>query len=120
MFLGHYQEKRYVERLKTYKDLVVLNSTEKTFRDDIELVYKRIQKQINDDSVDGEKNDAGVWLGFTSPDVIGAPAGHCIWTKLNESESTVAFGQYWFQVRIIQQLNFCVCQFCSTIASEYH
>lgn len=101
VFLGHYQEKRYVERLKTYKDLVVLNSNEKSFCDDIDLVFKRIQKQINDDNDNGANNDVSVWLGFTAPNVIGAPAaGYCIWSKLNESESNVAFGQYWFQVRI--------------------
>lgn len=95
IFLGHYQEKRYVAKLKTYKDLVVLNSSEKAFREDVVIVEREIDRNLNKDGRD-------MWMGFTRPDVVGAPAGYCIWTKLDESESTVPFGQYWFQVKAVR------------------
>lgn len=86
-------------RLRTYKDLVILSMDEKAFRQDVETVFKRIQTQMVHKR-DGNDVTGNVWLGFTGPAVIGAPAGYCVWTKLDETESTLAFGQYWFLVSI--------------------
>lgn len=95
VFQGHYQEKRYVSLLNTYKDLIVLNTEEKVFRDELATVFRCIQ---NETANSRDKAADAAWLGFTGPDVIGAPAGFCIWTTLDESEP-LPFGRYWFQVR---------------------
>lgn len=88
VFLGHFQEKRYVERLNTYKDLVIVGADEKEFCADIQSVCSQARNQFGPD----------IWVGFTGPEVIGAPAGHCIWAAIGEMEPSMAFGRYWFQV----------------------
>lgn len=101
IFLGHYQEKRYVNKLRTYKDLIVMNKNEKILCDDIAKVQSRITKFYADQS-NGQDD---IWLGFTHPHTIGAPAAYCIWTTLDEdidTNSTNAFGEYWFQIRTIK------------------
>lgn len=88
LFLGQYQERRYVDSRKVYRDIIVLHKTESELQYDIE----RVQSKLNS-FYQGQR-----WLGITRPDTIGAPAaGHCFWTKLQD----VAFGFYWFQIRKI-------------------
>lgn len=88
VFLGHFQEKRLVERLNTYKDLVVLGSDEKEFCLEVQLAANQIRSVYGPD----------IWVGFTGPDVVGAPAGNCIWATIKATVENVTFGQYWFQV----------------------
>ncbi|XP_034253047.1 uncharacterized protein LOC117652328 isoform X2 [Thrips palmi] len=89
LFLGHYQERRYVDTLRLYRDVVVLHKSETELQVDIERVQLKLISFYR----------GGKWLGITSPDTIGAPAaGHCLWTKLQD----VAFGFYWFQIRQIR------------------
>lgn len=102
IFLGHYQEKRYVNTLRTYKDLIVMNKNEKILCDDIAKVQSRIINFYADQTTNGQDD---IWLGFTHPHTIGAPAAYCIWTTLDavvDTNSTVAFGEYWFQIRTIK------------------
>lgn len=92
VFLGHFQEKRYVEGLNTYKDLVVLGIDEREFCVDVQRVTTQIRNECGPD----------IWVGFTGPDVVGAPAGHCIWATIKATEPSVTFGQYWFQIKTIR------------------
>ncbi|KAK3922879.1 Trigger factor [Frankliniella fusca] len=88
LFLGHYQERRYVDYLGVYRDMVVLHSSETELKVEVDRVQSKLRRFYGD----------GKWLGITCPDTIGAPAaGHCFWTKLEE----VAFGFYWFQIKKI-------------------
>lgn len=105
IFLGHYQEKRYVNKLGTYKDLIVMNRNEQILCDDIVKVQLRIAN-FYAEQIDGVDD---LWLGFTHPNTIGAPAAYCIWTTLNGDsntttamDSTNAFGEYWFQIKTIK------------------
>lgn len=101
IFLGHYQEKRYVNKLRIYKDLIVMNKNEKILCDDIAKVQSRITNFYTDQT----KRQDDIWLGFTHPQTIGAPAAFCIWTTLGadtDTNSTIAFGEYWFQIRTIK------------------
>lgn len=99
IFLGHYQEKRYVNKLKAYKDLVVMNKQEKILCDNIGTVQSSIHSFY--------ENDANIWFGFTHPETIGAPAAYCIWTTLisENKDSTIAFGDYWFQIKTVKFSN---------------
>ncbi|KAE8749874.1 hypothetical protein FOCC_FOCC003343 [Frankliniella occidentalis] len=88
LFLGQYQERRYVEYLSVYRDMVILHSSEADLKVEIDRVQSKLRSFYGD----------GKWLGITSPDTIGAPAaGHCLWTKLED----VAFGFHWFQIKQI-------------------
>lgn len=76
-----------------------MNKNEKILCDDIAKVQSRIINFYSDQM--NERDD--VWLGFTHPNTIGAPAAYCIWTTLDEdTDTTVAFGEYWFQIRTIK------------------
>ncbi|XP_055319069.1 uncharacterized protein LOC129576935 [Sitodiplosis mosellana] len=94
IFMGDYQEKRYVAKLNAYKDLIVLNRQEQILAGDL----SKVKNQILGDNVNA-------WCGFTDSNEIGAPAAHCLWTTLDEPNkvkadaASVVFGEYWFQIK---------------------
>lgn len=77
---------RYVANLKAYRDVIQINKDEKDLLFDLDVVLKRIRKYTNK------------WVGITTPDIIGAPAGHCLWVELQ----TEVFGCYWYQIKTIK------------------
>lgn len=82
-------EKRRVQLLETYRDLIVVSNTEIEFKqklDDLLQIFKQKYAQ------------KPVWLGVTNASDSETPIGHCIWTEVGND---LAFGQYWFQVRRI-------------------
>lgn len=99
IFLGHYLEKRFVNKLQTYKDLITLNKSEKILCDDMTKVLQRIQSFY--DCNQNASSPGSLWIGYTHPEMIGAPCTQCIWTTL-ENEEAVPFGQYWFQIKSIK------------------
>lgn len=90
IFLGHYQEKRHVSSILAYRDLVVLNNTERDLKKLLDSIKLRI----------GFYNPES-WIGITDSKMVGTPAGHCLWTELEE----LPFGQYWFQIKTIKFRN---------------
>lgn len=100
IFMGEYQEKRYVSKLNTYKDLIVLNRQEKILCDDLATVKSHILTHM-----------PAAWFGYTTPIEVDAPAVYCIWTTLNDTngmtqaadgspnDASVGFGEYWFQIK---------------------
>lgn len=97
IFMGDYQEKRYVAKLNVYKDLIVLNKDENILVGDL----IRVKNQIL-------SNNLNTWYGFTEPCDIGTPAAaYCIWTSFDETNgseeaTSVVFGEYWFQIKSIR------------------
>lgn len=89
LFLGHYQERRLVESLKSYRDVVVVSNSEKDLKRDLETVWRKLK---------GCPKFSKVWIGITGPELVGAPAGQALWLKLND----LAFGQYWFQIKQVK------------------
>lgn len=87
LFLGSYQERRYVDVLRDYRDVVVISPAETQLQSDLEKVRGKMLKFY------GVK-----WVGVTDPDFPGAPAGHCLWVKIKN----LPFGQYWFQIRQVK------------------
>lgn len=101
IFMGEYQEKRYVNKLNTYKDLIVLNRQEKILCDDLTTVKNHMLMEM-----------PSAWFGYTTPADVDAPPENCIWTTLNDPTHTgmqaidampkiasVAFGLFWFQIK---------------------
>lgn len=91
IFLGHYQEKRFVAGVKAYRDLIVVSPTENEIVRDLEIVRNRIISALG-------KTQPLLWVGYTHSGMIGAPSGSCIWTELSES---MPFGEYWFQIKTV-------------------
>jgi hypothetical protein len=90
IFLGHYQERRHVDSISAYRDLIVLPESENDIIKDFEIVTKRVA-QFYKSSID--------WIGITGKHMIGTPAGGlCIWT---ETEG-LSFGHYWFEVKTLK------------------
>lgn len=100
IFMGAFQEKRYVNKLNSYKDVIVLDHQEVSLCDDL----CKIKNQFL------SSNPSTNWMCFTEPHDIGAPAEFCIWTELDSeqsknatpNEATITFGDYWFQIKEIE------------------
>ncbi|GLH05449.1 Uncharacterized protein GBIM_11048 [Gryllus bimaculatus] len=98
IFVGHYQERRYVGALNSYRDIVCVTESENDLPRDLNIVKKRIEQFYPSDVI---------WTGITGPEMVGAPAGYSLWVKLNN----IPFGHYWFQIRevkFIENLEICV------------
>lgn len=116
IFFGKYREKRYVDKLNVYKDVIVLNKSEKILCDDIIEVHRRIQNfyessQINDSGINVSGNDDNhkkvndYWFGFGDCREIDSTPNFCIWTNLEAifgTNETIPFGQYWFQIKNVK------------------
>lgn len=95
VFLGQYQEKRFVDAVKSYRDLIVVSPSEVDLIRDLEVVSQRVHHHHN-------TGNLTIWMGYTGDGLIGAPAGSCIWTEFGNEPDTIPFGQYWFQVRTVR------------------
>lgn len=89
VFVGNFIERRYVEPLNAYRDVIVVDQNEVDLKSDLDVVRKR---------VDGFYKGS-IWIGITGPNMVGTPSGHCIWTHLEG----IPFGECWF---IIRKVNF--------------
>lgn len=91
IFIGTYQEKRFVECLKEYRDVVTISNDETEFIENVIAVKKRLESEF----------DESVWIGITSPHGIGTPAGYNLWVELPIG----IFGKYWFKVKTVDFLS---------------
>jgi hypothetical protein len=89
LFVGHYQERRRVDSILAYRDLIVLPEAECDMIRYMKIVAKRIEDHH------GQQHK---WIGITDKQVVGAPAGFCVWTELED----VPFGKYWFEVKTVR------------------
>lgn len=88
LFIGKFQEKRFVEPLNLYRDVVTISADEKDFIHNLLVVKKKINEGFL-------KNP---WLGITDPDTVGAPVGYNLWVELKEE----VFGKYWYKVKTVE------------------
>lgn len=89
LFLGHYQERRFVESIGSYRDVVFIPATEYDLKKDLDTVRKRLKNFYK---------FSDTWVGITGPDCAGAPAGYAVWVRLHN----LAFGRYWFQIKKVK------------------
>lgn len=95
VFLGHYQEKRYVESLNAYRDLITLSDAEVGLKSCLNELSLRITSHY-------EKKRQKIWFGYTNSEIkLCRPAGQSLYTELHD----MAFGHYWFQVKTIRFRN---------------
>ncbi|KNC29828.1 hypothetical protein FF38_01500 [Lucilia cuprina] len=97
LFRGFYVERRYVENVKGYRDIVSLQKSEKSLdkmlkdiRDKLQLFYSHQNPQI--------------WIGITSGPLAGItkPQPAALETHLWVEMKELAFGQYWFSIKSIR------------------
>lgn len=90
MFIGTFQEKRFVESLNSYRDVVGIHEEEQDFIENILVVKRKIEDTLI----------KRPWIGITEPDTIGTPAGYCLWVIL--PEEAVALGKFWYRVKTVE------------------
>lgn len=88
IFLGHFQERRYVDAIQSYRDVIIVNDSEHELKKDIDLVRKKLRNCYG----------YNFWVGLTAPDFVGAPRGHCLWVESGNN----ALGSYWYKIRGIR------------------
>lgn len=86
MFIGQFQERRRVEPLQAYRDVIVIDKSEFDLIKDVESVRRRLR---------GYYQSSNYWIGLTDPQFVGAPHGHCVWIEPTEK----ALGNYWFRIK---------------------
>lgn len=90
IFIGTFREKRFVENLKAYRDVVTISNDETEFIENLMAVKKRIERELIHLP----------WVGITGPHGIGTPTGYNLWVEL----PIEVFGQYWFKVKSVDFL----------------
>ncbi|CAH0552666.1 unnamed protein product [Brassicogethes aeneus] len=87
LFVGTFQEKRFVESLNAYRDVIKINDEEERFIENLRSVKIKVQTSLTKK-----------WVGITSPTTAGAPVGHCLWVDLGKN----ILGKYWFKVKTVE------------------
>ncbi|XP_060526496.1 uncharacterized protein LOC132702091 [Cylas formicarius] len=91
LFIGNFHEKRFVESLACYRDVVRIDPDEDKFIENLVTVKRKV-RELPSGSVP--------WIGITEPDTIGAPVGYNLWVEL----PVEIFGRYWFKVSTVEFL----------------
>jgi len=89
IFIGNYIQRRYVEKIDAYRDIIVINNSEVELQEDLGKVKVKIESQNPD-----------TWIGITNANynIIESGDSWCIWTEID----TLPFGMYWFQIKTIR------------------
>uniref|UniRef100_V5I9V1 Uncharacterized protein n=1 Tax=Anoplophora glabripennis TaxID=217634 RepID=V5I9V1_ANOGL len=88
LFIGTFQEKRFVEPLNSYRDVITIARHEEDFINNLLVVKRKIDEGFLKKP----------WLGITDPDTVGAPVGYNLWVELKEE----VFGKYWYKVKTVE------------------
>lgn len=88
LFIGTFQEKRFVEPINSYRDVITIAGDEEDFITNLLVVKRKIDEGFLKKP----------WLGITDPDTVGAPVGYNLWVELKEE----VFGKYWYKVKTVE------------------
>lgn len=96
LFRGIYEERRYVDDIKGYRDIVSLHKSEK----DLNKLVKDIRDKLQ---MFYSHQNPNLWIGVTCGPLAGsAPKAAAldtfIWTEMED----LAFGQYWFSIKTLR------------------
>lgn len=91
IFIGTFHEKRFVESLNAYRDVVSISNDETELIENLIAVKKRIEREFV----------KFPWIGITGPHGIGTPAGYNLWVEL----PIEVFGKYWFKIKSVDFLS---------------
>lgn len=92
IFLGRYLERRLVDQRIGYRDIVLLSPAETELKKDLWDAEHKLKVSYPNIH----------WIGISDPEVIGYPAGVCLWTEIDNQP----FGVFWFQVRSVKFRDF--------------
>lgn len=81
IFIATFKEKRLCEPLKSYRDVIVIDNSEKEISKELEDVLRELDPRLSPQ----------VFVGVTKSE-----ENLNLWTELDEE---IAFGKYWFQAR---------------------
>uniref|UniRef100_A0A7G3ABC2 FAD synthase n=1 Tax=Lutzomyia longipalpis TaxID=7200 RepID=A0A7G3ABC2_LUTLO len=98
IFLGEFREKRLVEPLDCYRDVIIVSAqTETAIANDLDIVRSKLI------DVHAGKGDVQ-WIGLTRNTGQSSKGleSVSVWTEL---DSFYTFGKYWFQIRTIRFRN---------------
>nr|CAH7760446.1 unnamed protein product [Callosobruchus chinensis] len=90
IFVGAFQEKRYVDCLKDYRHVIRISLEEQELVKTLLKLKRRI----------GECYLKKPWIGITEPGTVGAPEGFNLWVVLPEE----ILGSYWYKIRKLEFL----------------
>lgn len=88
IFIGEFKEKRFVEIINAYRDIITVSPQEKDFIQNLTAVKRKLDLEIVNKS----------WIGITTPTMIGAPVGYNLWVVLPQE----VFGTYWYRVKTVE------------------
>ncbi|XP_074026417.1 uncharacterized protein [Leptinotarsa decemlineata] len=88
LFVGVFKEKRFVESLGSYRDVVNISEAETDFIENLLSVLRKINQEFFKTP----------WVGITGPNTIGVPVGYCLWVVLPKE----VFGKYWYRVKTVE------------------
>nr|CAI5844068.1 unnamed protein product [Callosobruchus analis] len=91
IFVGAFQEKRYVDCLKDYRHVIRISLEEQELIKTLLKLKRRIE----------ECYLKKPWIGITEPNTIGAPQGFNLWVVLPEE----ICGSYWYKIRKLEFLD---------------
>ena len=89
LFVGSYEEERYVSLLNSYRSVVTIPNEEIDLTRDLQIVRRRIEDYYTTEH----------WNGITTPNMVGVPARHSLWVKLPSGNN---FGMYWFKIATVK------------------
>lgn len=84
-FSGFFQERKLVNPIQSYRDVIIINDSEKQLKNDLTIVRKRLK--------DYYKHD--YWIGLTEPTCPDTPNGYGLWVESKVN----TFGHYWFKIK---------------------
>lgn len=86
LFIGTFIEQRHVAHLNSYRTVIVIDKAEADLIKDLSIVRNHLKRYTER------------WFGYTTPDVLSAPAGHCVWVDLTQE----IYGTYWYKIKSIR------------------
>ncbi|XP_073831751.1 uncharacterized protein [Musca autumnalis] len=96
LFRGFYEERRYVETVQGYRDIVCLHKSEKELNKLLKDICGKLQMFYSQQNPD-------MWVGVTCGPLPGSkPTVGAIDTFIWAEIEDLAFGQYWFSIKSLR------------------
>ncbi|XP_061391850.1 uncharacterized protein LOC133327302 [Musca vetustissima] len=96
LFRGFYEERRYVEAVQGYRDIVSLHKSEKELNKLLKDICEKLQMFYSQQNPD-------MWVGVTQGPLVGSkPTPGAMDTFIWAEIEDLAFGQYWFSIKSLR------------------
>ncbi|XP_005186613.1 uncharacterized protein LOC101888022 [Musca domestica] len=96
LFRGFYEERRYVDNVQGYRDIVSLHKSEKELNKLLKDIRDKLQMFYAQQNPD-------MWVGVTCGPLVGSkPTPGAMDTFIWAEIEDLAFGQYWFSIKSLR------------------